>query len=310
MELTALDRQGMSQAEIDLLTEGLEDDGTPVEEGSAMAAQEEESDEDPGDEDVKPVAAAKTKEPEPAATTAEEATAAQAQETTEAAASQPVFVPQYSAEVPADAKEQIAALKAEERAAFAKLMDGEEGMDTEAYNAIRDRTDAAIDDLKTRALTASIFRQATEQAATQRAREEWDAAKSQCFAQFKADGQDYTDASKPGLLAAYNHHLKALGANPANEDRNSDWFLREAHRLTRADLGITTKAASQSGANQIQVARGVDKSAIPPTLSRVPPAADSSIAGDEFAHMANMSGAALEKAIAGMTPEQLDRYLN
>jgi hypothetical protein len=299
MQLTELERQGLSEDEIALLADGLEEDGTPVEEGSATAAPDDELDEDPADEpqaaEAKPVA--KPQEPEPAADeqTQEETTAAQ-----------PVFVPQYSAEVPADAKEQMALLRAEERAAFAKLMDGEEGMDTEAYNAIRDRTDAAIDDLKTRALTASIFRQATEQAATQRAREEWDSAKTQCFAQFKADGQDYTDSTKPGLLAAYNHHLKALGANPANEDKNSDWFLREAHRLTRADLGITSKPS----ANTVQMARGVDKSSIPPTLSRVPPAADASIAGDEFAHLANMSGAALEKAIAGMTPEQLDRYLS
>ena len=129
--------------------------------------------------------------------------------------------------------------QAEERAAFAKLMDGESDMDTDTYAAIRERTDAAIDALKVKSLTASIFQQANEQAQAQRAREEWETAKAQAFEKFKADGLDYSDPKRPGLMAAYNHHLKALGSNPANEDKTGIWFLKEADRLTREDLGLS-----------------------------------------------------------------------
>jgi len=314
MELTAEDRQGMSPAELELLAEGLEADGTPREEGSAVQAAPEESDDDPDDEPAAAPAALAAKaetaaEPAPAAEAAAQAAADNDQDDEPAPAAPAPFVPQYSAEVPADAAQQIAALKAEERAAFAKLMDGDSDMDTEAYAAIKDRTEAAIDDLKTKALTASIFKQATEQAAEQRAREEWNAAKAACFATFKAQGQDYSDPAKPGLLAAYNHHLKALGSDPANENKDGQWFLQEAHRLTRADLGLAAAAPTPPAPRPAAPPRGVDRNAIPPTLSRVPPAADANIAGDEFAHLQGLDGTALEKAIAGMTPDQLERYL-
>lgn len=293
MSLTDEDRQGMSPAEIELLSEGLEADGTPREEGSTPEPDADEVDEDPADDAAPAPAAAPAAAPadaQPEPESADEAPAA-------------AFVPQYTAEVPADAAEQIAALKQEERAAFRKLMDGDSDMEPDAYEAIRDRTEQAIDALKTKTLTASIFAQANEQAQMQAAKVAWDKAQADCFAQFKAEGQDYQDKGKPGLNAAYNHHLKSLAANPANETKDASWFLREAHRLTRADLGLTTVARTPA-------ARGVDKTLIPPTLSRVPPAADASIAGDEFAHLSGLDGAALERAVAKMTPEQQERWLN
>jgi hypothetical protein len=311
-QLTAEEMQGMSPEEIELLSEGLEADGTPVEAGSATTPAPDDSDEDPDDD--APAAA-----PAPAATPAEAQTADQsatlhfdpkAEEPAgqvvddEPATAPAAFVPQYSAEVPADAQQQIDALRSKERAAFKQLMAGESDMDEDAYEAIRAPIEQQIDDLKAKMLTASIFKQATEQAQVQRAREEWETAKAQAFEKFKADGLDYSDPKRPGLMAAYNHHLKALGSNPANEDKTGTWFLKEADRLTREDLGI--KPAPPALAKP---ARGVDRSAIPPTLSRVPPSADSAISGDEFSHLSSLDGAALEKAIAKMTNEELDRYL-
>jgi len=315
-QLTAEEMQGMSPEEIALLSEGLEADGTPVEEGSAKTPAPDDSDDDP--EDDAPAAAPAA--PAPAAAPAEDKAADQsatlhldpqaaaptAEAADEPAAAPAAFVPQYSAEVPADAAQQIEALRAKERAAFKQLMAGESDMDEDAYEAIRGPIEQQIDDLKAKMLTASIFKQATEQAQAQRAREEWEAAKVQAFEKFKADGLDYADPKRPGLMAAYNHHLKALGSNPANEDKSGAWFLKEADRLTREDLGIKPAAAPAAPAKP---ARGVDRSAIPPTLSRVPPSADSAISGDEFSHLSSLDGAALEKAIAKMSPEELDRYL-
>jgi len=56
---------------------------------------------------------------------------------------------------------------------------------------------------------------------------------------FKNEGYDYL--AKPTLFAAYNTHLKALGNDPKNERRDAPWFLNEAHRLTKEDLGMATK---------------------------------------------------------------------
>ena len=211
------------------------------------------------------------------------------------------FVPQYSAEVPADAKEQITAFKTEESASFKKLMDGE--IDADEYKLVKDRTEAAIDELKTKAMTASIFEQANAQAAEQNARAEWGRSESAAFNSFKAEGLDYK--AKPALLAAYNTNLKALGADPKNENRDAPWFLAEAHRLTKDDLGFTvaTKKAAPTPRN------GVDPSDLPPTLRSVPVAATGAVNADEFAHMRNLEGLDLERAHARLTNDQRDRWM-
>lgn len=208
------------------------------------------------------------------------------------------FVPTYSAEVPADAKEQIKALKDEESAAFKKLMDGE--IDADAYQLVRDRTETAVDDLKTAALTASIFSQATEQSQKQAAQVEWNRATANAFAAAKVEGIDYQ--AKPSLLAAYNHTLKTLGADPKNENKDAAWFLTEAHRVTKEELGLAIKPAPAAR-------RGVDPSELPPTLRSVPVAATGSVNADEFAHMRNLTGLALERAHAAMTETQRDRWM-
>ena len=114
--------------------------------------------------------------------------------------------------------------------------------------------------------------------------------------------------AKPAMLAAYNHHLKGLAGKPEHESKSAEWFLREAHRLTKADLGITA-AAPTPAPTPAPKPRGVDPATLPPTLARVPPAADATVDGDEFGYMASLRGADAEKALAAMTPEQLERYL-
>jgi hypothetical protein len=211
------------------------------------------------------------------------------------------FIPQYSAEVPADAKQQIAALNDEESAAFKKLMDGE--IDADEYKKVRDRTSEAVDDLKTKAITASIFEQANQQAAQQVAQTDWNRAEAASFATFKAEGIDYK--GKPSLLAAFNVNLKALGIDPKNERRDAPWFLTEAHRLTKDDLGFrpVAKITPSTARN------GVDPAEIPPTLRSVPIAATGAVNADEFAHMRNLSGLDLERAHARLTNDQRDRWM-
>jgi hypothetical protein len=226
--------------------------------------------------------------------------AAKVDEATEEEADAP-FVPQLKAEVPADAAAKISALRQEERDAFKSLMDGV--TDADAYQVVRDRVEAEVDTLREKALTASIFTQVNQQTAEQNARNDWNKAEKTMFDGFKTDGLDYK--AKPSLLAAYNVNLKALGADPKNEKRDAQWFLAEAHKLTKADLGFvpTQQKVEQKGA------RVVDTQELPPTLRNVPVAATGAVGSDEFAHMRNLDGPALEKAHAALTEAQRDRWM-
>ena len=263
-----LDANGDPKDELDTSIDQDEDEDTTAA-APSPAGDDTDEDESSGNAAAEPPAAGPAPAPEPAPAP---------------------FVP----EVPADAKERLDAIKAEHDAAFDKLIEGT--LEPSEYRAIKDRTEAEADALKEQMLAARIFTQQAEA----NARNEWQRAQVATMAEAKAEGLDY--AAKPALMAAYNVHLKALGANPANEDKNAAWFLTEAHRLTKEDLGIKTRPRSDPR-------RGTDLSAVPPTLRNTPAAADPNIAGDEFAHLGNLEGVALEKAVAKMTPEQQERWL-
>jgi hypothetical protein len=237
-----------------------------------------------------------------AAAAAAAAAAASAAEEEEAATTQPAAtMPVLKAEVPADVDAQIKGLREKEEAEFKRLMDGL--IDSDAYQAKKREFEAQIDTLRTQALTASIFNQVNQQTAEQAAQTEWKRAETAAMNLFKTEGLDYR--SKPALLAAYNTHLKALGADAKNERKDAPWFLQEAHKLTKADLGITTTTKKSDGNSPA----GVDPAELPPTLRGVPAAATGAVNGDEFAHMRNLSGVALERAHAALTEAQRDRWM-
>lgn len=214
------------------------------------------------------------------------------------------FIPNYSVEVPADAEEQIKALRKEERDSFKALMDGE--IDADEYQAVRDRTEAEADALKTKALTASIFQQANQQAAEQAAIADWNKAERAAFDSFKAEGLAYKE--RPALLAAYNTNLRALGEDPRNAQKDAAWFLSEAHRLTKADLGIVIQPKPSA-----TKARQVDIAELPPTLRSVPASATGAVTTDEFTHLRSLMETdplGYEKAVAGLSDAQRDKWMS
>lgn len=296
-QVSSLQDQGYSTDDLSLLTDEevkiLLDDDSADDSDDAPSPKAKDDDEDPHDKAAREQAEAASEQVEKEATTTTE----------EAKDDGKAFVPQYAVEVPADAAEQIKALKAEDAEAFKKLIDGE--MEPDAYQAIKDRTEAAIDDLKTKAMTAAIFQQANAQATEQAAAQEWKRAENAAMNTFKAEGIDYR--GKPALLAAYNTTLKALADDAKNANRDAPWFLAEAHRLTKAELGIVTapKPTPKPGDRRNPLA-DVE---IPPTLRGAPAAATSAIDTDEFSHMRGLGGIELERAVAKLTPDQLDRYL-
>lgn len=326
------DTQGMSQAEIELMDE-MDGDGLPKEtdterENARVLALDskglpvDESDDTTDGPVVAATPAAAPPPPAPAPPPNEPAAAAPPPPAEPPASAEPpaaapaepeaaAFVPTYRVEVPADADAQIATLTAEKDAAFTKLMDGDADMSAETYQEIAKRTDEAVGALKEQLLTAKVL----ETANMQQAENEWKRQETRLMSEFKAEGLDYK--GKPALRAAYNTHLKELAADEANESKDAAWYLNEAHRRTKADIGIATPAAAPAAtppaappAKPAPKSRGVDMTQIPPTLSNVPPALDPSVAGDEFAHMASLTGLEYEKAYAKLTPEQQERYLD
>lgn len=230
------------------------------------------------------------------------------------------FIPQYQPEVPADAEAQITAaresigtLKAEERAAFTKLMAGDST--PEEYEEVRARVDAGIEtaqetvtDLRTKVREAEMFERANATATEQVLKREWDRAVDR-FMTGAANGESIDYRGKPALLAAFNTNLRTIASKQENADKDADWLLSEAHKATKSDLGITAtrKKVADTDPN---AARRVDKSKIPPTLRSVPTAADVSTGDNEFAHLDKLSGEEQEKALARMTPDQQERWAN
>lgn len=127
------------------------------------------------------------------------------------------------------------------------------------------------------------------------------------------------DAEKAG---SWDDWVKRLASKPEHADKPSRWFLEEAHRKVKLEYGIadatpakaskpekTEKAEPAKPAKPVKKAPDLTK--IPKTLGGLPAAAEEAADGDsgEFAHLDGLTGMALERALAKLTPEQEARYL-
>jgi membrane protein involved in colicin uptake len=124
-----------------------------------------------------------------------------------------------------------------------------------------------------------------------------------------------------------------LGNDPANTKKPGEWFLKEAHKRVKAIHGIADKkTAGEDPAKAAAAKAEADKKAkeesdrkvkeaaiaarknggkMPTTLGGVPSAGENDLGKDnegEFAHLNGLNGMDLEVAVAGMTPEQQDRW--
>jgi hypothetical protein len=136
----------------------------------------------------------------------------------------------------------------------------------------------------------------------------------------KAEGIDY---GKKTLNAALDEAVKEL-ANAKDKDgkllhaeKSGRWFLREAHKRVKEDLGIKPAVAAEKGDDKAAAekkaaalaARKPDKKKVPKTLAGLPGASADDTKGDpEFQHLDKLDGMDLEYAVAKMTPEQQERW--
>lgn len=125
--------------------------------------------------------------------------------------------------------------------------------------------------------------------------------------------EDYKEQNdelqKPMINAAWDHAVKLLSANEENSSRSMSWFLREAHKMVKAELGLDKPVA-----NTVAPKAGVPSSArepLPPprTLASAPAATPNETGQDEFAGLDGLSGHKLTMALARLSDAQRERYM-
>ena len=198
----------------------LDDDGAAEQNAKVLAAianggDDDEEDDDPVVDDAAPIEgkADPVAEDKPAVVEAEE--------------KQERFRPQYQAEVPADFAARIDEIKAKTDEIAAKFKAGDMEFD-EFQNQTR-----AIDAERTELVKAQTKAEIAAEMTQQTAQQEWAfLVKSFVKATAKSGGTDYVkDEAKRNDLDGF---IKVLATNPANNDKDPEWFLEEAHKQLKA----------------------------------------------------------------------------
>lgn len=260
---------------------------------SAAAQQADDGDDDP-DAPEAPQAAAT----DPEAASQPDASVPDASLTQDApqASPRPVYVADASV---ADIQAKMDAARASKAEALAKLMDGT--LEVEDYTKIEAEADKVIREGERAIIKAEVSREMLEQ---QQANE-WDQAANAFIEVAKTQGIDYR--ANNILANALDAEIKRLANLPENNDKPAGFFLREAHKAVSSAFNLTAKAPAAAPAKG--KGRAVDLSAIPPSLSTLPVAADSPIEADRFAHIRRLEGPALERAYAKLSEADQEEFL-
>lgn len=217
----------------------------------------------------------------------------------------------YTRQTPEDAEKTRETLNTRKDEAFEKLMDGE--LTAAEYQKVEKEVAGELEKLLQASITDNVTA-TIEQGNTQKA---WKAEVDALVKTAKEEGLDYKGDQK--LLDEFNGLVRVFGAEAGERGmtdvglKASKWALKQAHETMQRRHGKQPAAGDgkdTTGADKTKPGpRGkADLSVIPPNLGKAPIAADANIA-EEFAHLDGLTGSALEKAVARLTPEQQDRYL-
>lgn len=108
------------------------------------------------------------------------------------------------------------------------------------------------------------------------------------------------------FAAALNAAVIDLANDPKNANQKGMFFLNEADKIVRERFGLAAVAAERKPADQ---GRRPDLTKIPKTLSNLPSADTEQSNDGEFSHLEKLSGMELERAVAKLTPDQVERYV-
>lgn len=279
-----LELDGLSDEEREALADGDDDDASEIESLKNIAGIEDEDDTD--DSDIEAHVASRL---DPAVDVAEVSETANVPEP---------FMPTYQAEPVENFDGKMQELLDAKKDLRAKLNEGE--IDLDSYEEQKDALitqEFVLREMNTKASISS-----EQKAQTAHLRWEWEQE------QFFESESNKMYLENRMLMAAMNTAVKDLADDPAHDNKNAAWFLKEADRQVRASFGVNGTATS-AAPNQPVVSRKPDLSIVPKTLGGLPAAELSETGSDEFANLDNLDGMALESALSKMNPEQQSRYL-
>jgi len=255
----------------------------------------------PGDEDAEVDAAGAAAETE--------ADGAQTAGATEDDGPEP-FVPVYQAQLPENFETSLGEISIEREALAEKFKAGD--MQFEEFRV----ADKALQAKETALLALRTKSEIAAEMAQQSAAQRWSWEVTRFMRDtLKGEGIDYKNNRL--LNAAFDIAVKDLAGAAENADKTGEWFLEEAHKLVKAQLGVgkVPKKDDPLPADPVKAAVNARKNAVPSapkTLGSVPAAAESDVGQDEFAQLEQLAGTdvmAYERALAKLTPEQERRYL-
>jgi len=225
------------------------------------------------------------------------------------------FAPVYDAKLPEDFNERMDGLRTQEQELADKFSAGDITFDEyrKESKALSDQI-MELNGLRTK---AEISTEMSEQTARQRWAWEVDRFMKDTL---KAEGLDYK--GNPLLNVAFDAAVKTLANDPKNAHQSGEWFLEEAHKNLKAQLGLgkkpdekkpdekqlTEEERKQQAIDQRK--RGIPEA--PKTLSGVPAAAASDTGQDEFAQLDSLAETdvmAYEAALAKLPKDAQARYL-
>lgn len=129
----------------------------------------------------------------------------------------------------------------------------------------------------------------------------------------KKEGIDYANTT---LATEFDGYLQAIRNNPANTNLSLRQAFAKAHEMVKVMHGIapaprqdkTAPGKADPTQEAIRQRRERQPKA-PPSLALVPEAGAEAVDEGEFSHIDRLSGLALERALARLSPEQQERYL-
>lgn len=221
--------------------------------------------------------------------------------------------PIYQAQTGDNLDQQLKDLSQARRDARRKYEEGE--LSEDDYDAELDRIEQERDKVNSARIRAEVSADMT----TQQLQREYRKTLDGFFADIKRSGFDYKSDANKGALQHLDKTIKALSQTADGEEGPELWreILGNAHMVTAAKFKIPTQKASgdetgkegkTSKAAEVARSRTPDLSKVPPTVGRGPSAGTPSVNSDEFSHLDGLSGIALERAVARLTPDQQERW--
>lgn len=315
-DVTDLELAGLSQAERDAMQD---DDGPGAGSGGGGGTQRVvEADgsvtEIVGDDGEDEGAKADTK-PAAAGQGGEQPTDSEGGEADVSANDDTPFSPRYVAPVVENFEQRLTDLATAEAELKTRFKEGEIAF--EEYESERDKLVEQRQELREAKLKGEIAAEQAQQAEEQK----WDWECNRFIKQVaRTEGIDYrADSNKP-LMESFNLFIKGLADNPANAEKDGDWFLSQAHKMVKQMYNLAAPAdATPSPKPKDAVKAAVDarrpqlKGVSEGTVAHLPSAGDTKVdsdtGGDEFANLDKLEGMELEVALARLPKTEVDRYL-